>query len=158
MSKLTDVAKQIKSAMEHADTGPLVIAADVVKLSENWKDYKEDAGKMTCSQWLTRELGNRKRNIKYFTARHRAVEALGEESRRMLHHEVAVYIINNVHKDQWDEVKETLYKKCVRNNHCPLSPGQARPIIHQIIGHVPGRGCPRCAMLEAEILRMKSAA
>jgi hypothetical protein len=158
MSKLTDVAKQIKSAMEHSDTGPLVIAADVVKLAEKWKDYKEDAGKLSCAQWLTRELGNKKRGLAYFRARHRAVEALGEESRRMLHHEMAVYIVNNVPKEQWDEVKETLYKKCVRNNHCPLSPGQARPLIYKIVGHVPGRGCSRCAMLEAELRRMKSAA
>jgi hypothetical protein len=157
--RLTDAARFIKAGMANSDTGPLIIAEKVVSICDTWTDYKEESDGLSFRQWLTRELGNQGRNYGFFKRRLRAIENpnLGESIRRTFHHEVAVYVSEQVPEDMQRAVKDELEKRCIQNNRCPLTPGQAMPIIKSMLGHEPKRReCKRCKELEAKIAELET--
>lgn len=154
---LKEWSKKFKSAMQQTHTGPLIIAEEVVNLANDWGDHQKEADGLSVSQWLTRELGNKQTGLAYFKRRHDAVLILGEDIRRTIHHEVAVYVMNNVPDVLRGRVKELLIKGFVNNNHNPLTPQQAKPVIYEVIGKplAASKECLRCLELEAEIERLK---
>lgn len=154
--KLSDAGRFIRAGMASSDTGPLVVSEKVVFICDHWETYKHEAGDMSFRQWLTRELGNRGRNYSFFKRRLRAVEMLGESVRRTLHHEVAVYVSEQVPEAMRARVKSELEKRCMQNNHCPLTKGQALPIIRKMLGHVARpKECQRCKELETRVAELE---
>jgi len=147
-------ARRWKRALADSATGPLIIAPEIVDLAEHWEQYKAEAGGQSCTAWLQSVL-TRGQNYAYFYARHRAVERLGEASRRTMHHEVAVYVTNNVQDQYIDAVKLMLMRECKAQNGNPLTLAQAKPRIHEITGHAAqkreAKGCDRCMELEAKL-------
>lgn len=161
---LKELTGRWRSALASGDCGPLVIAADVVRVGAEWDEkYKEEAGGASCTTWLRRELGPG-RNLAWFARRHEAVEHLGESIRRTMHHEVAVWIHDNVPKEAWTKVVMAVTIAAKKQRGVPLTPPQARRVVCPIIGKVSGtkRGCSRCsdfevqvALLEQEIERLR---
>lgn len=150
VENLQSRAARWRSALSNADTGPLVIAAEIVALAENWKAFKEEAGGLSCSGWLKAVFRNG-RGLDWFARRHAAVLMLGEAVRRTLHHDVAVYVMQNVTPEHRDAVKLMLIRECRSQNGQPLSPAQAKARIAKIQGAVTNvrrHGCARCAQLE----------
>jgi hypothetical protein len=149
-----------RRALTEGATGPLVIAREVVEISERWDDYREEVGGLTVSAFLRRELG-RGRDLAFFRRRARAVERLGEDVRRVLHHEVAVWIDQNFEGEESARAAWGLRMATKKDHHgVPFSLAQAKPIVLKLLGRktekVP-RTCERCALLEEEnrILREK---
>ena len=141
-------------ALAASDTGPLVIAAEVVRFSNEWNVYSDEAGGGSCTSWLRKTLGNG-RGLAYFEVRDRAVKKLGESVRRTLHHNVAVWIVNNAPEPTWKACVEALTFSRKKNGGNALTMQQARLVLRPILGiQVKPRGvtCARCARLE-ELLR-----
>lgn len=142
-----------RAALAAADTGPLAIAADVVRLADEWKEHEAEAGGVSCTTWLRKTLG-KGRSLAWFETRARAVESLGESVRRTLHHEVAVWLVNNAPQPTWKAVVEALMFARKRNGGNALTLAQAKPIARQIIGIAasPRRvSCMRCQRLEKQL-------
>jgi hypothetical protein len=153
---LSDYAKRFRDAMSNADTGPLIIASEVVELSEKWDDYRAEAGNLKFTAWLTREMGSQGRGLGFFKKRHEAVIGLGEHIRRSLNHEVAVYIWNSVPEDKKLNVVDALTQAYARNSKCPLTYGQAAPIINGIVGKAKQhKVCHDCVQKDYEIVKLK---
>jgi len=143
--------------MKHGDTGPLVIASDVMSIAEDWDRFKEEAGGLTFSQWITREMGNKQRGLAFFRKRHEAVQKLGEDIRRTFHHEVAVYVVNSVPETAWFAIKSELRLACIRNSGTPRTMGQARPIINKILGRVAQqKTCANCDALARRVAELEA--
>jgi hypothetical protein len=138
-----------RRALADAATGPLLIASEVVSLASHWETVKEEAGGLDCTAFLRHHLGPG-RGLAYFAARHDAVKALGEASRRTMHHEVAVWISRTVPEQYMQQVKLALMRGAREQNGNPLTLQQAKPRVYEITGK-PARkpkACGRCAELE----------
>ncbi len=146
-------AAKFKAALRDSDTGPLVIAQEVMRIEERWPEYKEEAGDIECTTWLARELGPG-RDFAFFQRRAKAVEKLGESCRRKLHHEVAVWLANL--KNESAQVKVAFVALISATNkqrgNC-LTLSQAKPIVRKALGVKAGpravKSCERCARLTA---------
>ena len=150
---LGDRSRRWSAALAASDTGPLIIAADVVQLAGEWDDYKREASGLSCTAWLRKTLG-RGRGLAWFETRARAVEKLGESVRRTLHHEVAVWTVNNAPPPTWKAIVEALMFARKKNGGNALTLVQAKPIARQILGinASPRRvSCMRCAKLEERL-------
>lgn len=146
-------ARRWQKALADAATGPLIVAAEIVTLSENWAGYRGEAGGRDCTTWLRDTLG-RGKSLAWFTQRHNAVEALGEASRRMMHHEVAVWVSRNVPPEFYAPVKFMLRREQRENGGNPLTLRQAKPRILRVMGATAApnaKQCGRCKELEAQL-------
>lgn len=152
---LAEVGSKLKSAMGDAAFGPLIVAAEVVELAKHWKAFEAEAGDLSCAGWLQSTLG-RGKDLAFFTRRHDAVKRLGEASRRRIHHDVAVYVLNNVTDEHLRKVKEMLFREYTANGKNPLTLMQAQPRIREVIGSRAStrkRTCKRCEQLKAILLQ-----
>ncbi len=154
---LKEFSKKLRETMAMVDTGPLIMAAEVIQLAKDWDQYQEEAGGISVSQYLTGELGSKKKGLDYFNRRQLAVNALGEDIRRTMHHEVAITVAQTVPKDLHEKAKAALTEAYIKNRSCPLSPAQAQPIINKILGRNPMHrvGCQKCVALQAEIDKLR---
>lgn len=140
-----------KQALKHAAVGPLVVASEVVALSEEWESYKQEAEGLSCTAWLRSKLG-KGMGLAWFKDRHRAVQVLGESCRRTIHHKMAVWVMNQVPPEKLREVKEELMRGFLENGRNPLTPRQGERRVKKIIGtKATPRVCGRCLMLEAKL-------
>lgn len=173
MKDLKEIGKRLGKMLGDAATGPLIIARDVLDLNDNWDErpepfpqsngsaavaleheqsLREQAGGVTCDAWVRRELAAG--GVAYFAERQKAVQMLGEASRRTIHHQVAVHLL---HKDfapmQLEKAKLELMRGARSRNGNPLSFAQGLAIIRKIAGHVnKPRCCERCALLEKMLI------
>lgn len=153
---LRERAKHFRKALAQVDTGPLVLAPEVVELAERWGEFEAEADGLSVNGWLRRELGNGK-TLAWFKRRAEAVEKLGEASRRVLHHEVAVYVLQSVPSALWELVVTALAKARLKNGRCALSMKQAERVIREIVGHSPQKKvCARCLELEAKVAMLEA--
>jgi hypothetical protein len=130
---LTEKAAQWRKVLSDADRGPLIVAADVVALADRWDDYESEAGGLSITGWLRKNLGAG-RGLAWFERRAKAVRVLGEASRRNLNHGVAVWVSENVPPSQFDAAKRVLYHGARAQNGVPLTLGQARPLLIAELG------------------------
>lgn len=148
--RLGDVGARIKKALENAAFGPLIAAGDVRAISEDWDRYEHEADGLSCNAWLVKYLGP-SFTLQFFERRQRAVEILGEDIRRFLHHEAAVWVSQAVPEAQIAEVKTALEKR-YRNPsfRTAIVLSQAQKIVREIIGrsNVRTKTCSRCQLLE----------
>lgn len=146
---LTNKIGRWKRALSDAATGPLVIAPEVVALADNWEAIKEEAGGLSCTAYLRSKL-HPGRDLAFFRRRAEAVAKLGEASRRTLHHDVAVWVANQVPDNLLDAVKLELIRGAKEQNGHPLVMSQARARLKQLIGSTARkkRECQRCKELE----------
>lgn len=141
-----------KRALTDAATGPLRIASEIVAIAANWDEYKSDAGGLTVSAFLRRELG-RGRDLAFFKRRAEAVEKLGDRTVvNWLHHEVAVWIVNNFQEDS-KRIRAAFIvaQETKRHNGNPLNLAQAKPILMKAFAiktQKQPRTCANCIRLE----------
>lgn len=150
--QLSERVKGWRKALVDADTGPLCIAIDVVKIVDDWETYRKDAKGLTASAFLRRELG-RGRDVAFFRRRARAVTNLGEHIRRKVNHNVAVWIDQNF---SGPEATRAVFVVCsvAKNGNNAFSYAQARPIVLTALNRKTEkqpRECPRCKLLEEEV-------
>lgn len=147
--RLVEIGARLRKAMSNAATGPLLVAAEVMAISEDWDSYEAEAEGLSCSAWLRKFLG-RGHNLAFFEVRARAVEILGEDVRRWMHHDAAKWCANIVPVAHRSTVKAALYAAHKEAGATILSEAQTRPIVMRIIGrgHVRAKTCTRCQILE----------
>jgi len=132
---LTDKAIQWRKVLSDADRGPLIVAADVVAMAGRWDAYESEAGGMSITGWLRKNLGAG-RGLAWFERRAKAVRVLGEASRRNLNHHVAVWVSENVPPTHFDTAKRILYHGARAQNGVPLTLVQARSLLVAELGSV----------------------
>lgn len=130
---LADKTKEWKRILGDAARGPLVVATDVVSIANHWDEYAAEAGGLSITGWLKKTLGAG-RNLAWFERRAKAVRVLGEAARRNLHHEVAVWVSENVPPAHYDKAKRVLFHAARAQNGNPLTLGQARPLLQKELG------------------------
>jgi hypothetical protein len=150
---LATKGRRWRKAMSDAATGPLQIAKEVVALDESWPVYKKEADGKSLTGWLRLTLG-RGRGLFFFKSRAYAVELLGPSVARTFHHEVAVWVANNVDKDSRESAVWALLRATQENGRVPLTIKQAQLVVGKLLGRraLPRASCPRCTQLE-ELLR-----
>jgi len=150
-NRLSDSVARWKAALRASDTGPLVIAQDVVRIANEWDKYRAEVGNVDCTTWLRRELDL---PLDFFLRRAKAVERLGEACRRTIHHEVAVWLSNRLKDDElikkamWALMSET--KK--RRGNCLTLP-KAQLVVRKALGIKPtlakAVACTSCVRMRA---------
>lgn len=158
METLRTLASKWSAALRAGGTGPLVIAEEIVRISEEWesrwKAEVEDG--LSCSEWLRSNLGEGK-GLPYWVKRSEAVQKLGESVRRTINHDAAVWIVGNAPPESWNKLVEELTKQ--RKCGVPLTYQQARSLCLQILGASATKRkhqCKRCLELEAEIGNLRA--
>jgi hypothetical protein len=154
--KLKDYSSRWRAACRAGDTGYLIIARDVLDVANRWETYRAEADGKECTTWLRAELGPGK-TLDWFRKRQAAVDALGEDVRRWMHHEVAIWLVAKVTSpDERDVAKRALSLVTRQQKSNPLTKAQAYRVVAGALGwkkdHVSIETCARCAELE-EILR-----
>jgi hypothetical protein len=151
-SRLQQIIAKWRAALTDAATGPLVVAAEVVKLAEDWPAYQEEAGGATATQWLRSTLG-KGQGLPWFARRHEAVKKLGEACRRTWHHEAAVWAAENVGDDvSLRRLKDAVHDAYVANGRNPLTEPQVRGVAAKVLGRAKrGRVCKGCAEARARV-------
>lgn len=129
MNKLSECAKRWRQSLTDAATGPLIVAKEIVELCQHWERHQEDAGGLTASAFLRRELGGG-RDLAFFNRRVQAIAKLGEDIRRFMHHDVAVWVANNFEGEDLLKVKRAIFFATKRS--APLSLAQSRAIAFKI--------------------------
>ncbi len=147
--KLEDIIKRWRNALRQHDTGPLVIAEEVLLLGKNWENYADQVNGQSFASFIKTELN---KPLRYFRDRAIAVQKLGEDCRRYMHHQVAVWLSGKLESE--DEIKRATWalrsatKKMGGN--C-LSLAQAEPIVYRALEQhrvVKPKICTRCLELE----------
>lgn len=146
--------RRIQQALRDSATGPLVVASDVVKLAENWEEHRAECYGLDATSAFKKYLGF---PLSFFQVRDRAVRWLGESVRRWMHHELAVWLIGGIMPPgQYDTARTALlleYKR--RGSRSALTKAQARPIVYEVVGHVPATAtCHECDRLRAILKRL----
>ena len=152
MKNLLECASRWRRSLKDAATGPLVIAVEVIAITDDWESYRKDSGGLTASAFLRRELGGG-RDRAFFERRADAVTKLGEAVRRTMHHEVAVWVAQNFSGLEARRVAKALTDSFVRNNKNPLTLAQAKPVAFKVTNRKTERiekQCSRCLVLTEE--------
>lgn len=160
MSNLDVSVHRWRKALANAAVGPLLIAPEIVQIANDWEKYKADAGGLTVSSFLRRELGAG-HDLAFFKRRANAVDILGKDIQRVAtHHEVAVWIVNNFEIDVAKQAMLRLANETrLKHNGNPLSLAQARPFLLKSLNlktERRPRECARCKFLEEENGRLKT--
>lgn len=91
--RLSALGRKIKSAMDDAARGPLIVARDVVAIVESWDQFKSEAGGLSASQWVE-SVTRPGRDAAWFKRRATAVARIGEHARRTWDHEALVWAVD----------------------------------------------------------------
>lgn len=152
-------ARSIREQLRDSASGPLFVAVEVVALSESWDKYAAEAGGLTCTQWLRAEI-HPDQGIGWYKARARAYEAFGKAVASRLHHEAAVWAVNNVPDTYIEKLKFAICTLYRDNGSMYVTVGQVRKIGRAIMGLRESlkpitRACATCEELEARIERLE---
>ncbi|MFA5802957.1 MAG: hypothetical protein WC911_10895 [Thermoleophilia bacterium] len=150
MAGLRLKAKAWRDALKDADTGPLRIAADVVKVGEDWETWRSEAGGADCTTWLRSEFG-KGRGLAFFRRIDAAVVKIGEHCRRTYNWQTACYVAQNVPADKLDDVKSAIRFATKGNGGMPLSYVQGQLVVRGILKKTvkhKSHTCDRCKVLE----------
>jgi len=148
---LVEFGKKLRGCVKSGANGPLIIANDVVALSNNWSAYKHEAGGITCTQWLIGICGAGK-GLAFWKRLDSAVQRIGEESRRQLDYRVALYVSNNVSDEHLRNVFKMLISNMKENGGNPLTLKQATRRIAAITGKTPGKKTCACCRKYEQLL------
>jgi hypothetical protein len=152
--------RRIKNSLRDAACGPLVVAREVVRIAEEWEGFRGDLPEkdqeLSASSVFKKHLGF---NLAWFERRARAVELLGEDVRRWMHHECAIWMVSVVPIVQLQEAKEKLLESKVgrarARTKTAITQAQAEDVVYEFIGHVPAsRVCEECARLRGMLMAM----
>jgi hypothetical protein len=154
---LAQRAARIRSAMADADVGPLAAASEVVEIVDRWDEYRAEAGGIDAGAWLDRTFGTG-RTLAWWQRRHEAVQKLGEASRRTIHHDVAVWVVQSRPQPQWEGIKLALMRARKDNGDNALSMGRARILVEREFGSTarPKR-CGACGTKDERITALERA-
>jgi len=147
---LADRAKRWSAAVKDRAVGPLVVAQEIVDVVDGWERYKAEADGMSATQWLKIIFGKHHgMGPAYWRRRASAVVALGEASRRTIHHEVAVWVTHKLSGADLLKARAALIAGSRTNGRLPLNPASAKPIIRDMFGWERRvTKCNRCEQLE----------
>ena len=157
---LGDKARRLSAALKSSDTGPLVIAQEVMDLAADWREWEKEASGMTADGWCRKALNH---PLKFFQRRAYAVHDLGPASKRMLHHEAAVWLCE---KQLPEDVKREAMKRAVsksrqENGHALNLSALKRLLVYgdnPLLGRTPrGTVCAGCVMLEIKVEQLEAA-
>jgi hypothetical protein len=153
---LAQRANKIKSAMSNADCGPLIAAAEVIDIVDHWDDFRAEAGGIDYAAWLERTFGTG-RTLAFWQRRHEAVQHLGEASRRTIHHDVAIWVVQSRPPSQWDAIKVALMLARKENGDNAISLGRARILVASQFGAMSRpRGCNACRVRDERIATLET--
>jgi hypothetical protein len=149
---LNDLATRLKNAVTTGATAPLIVSEDVARLADQWDDYREEAGGVDCTTWLKKICGVG-RDLAWWMMRHSAVEALGEASRRVVDHTVAVWITRMRRAPDLEKVMFVLRREQKRNHGIPITKKMAVTVLRaeKLIAPAQHKTCDRCKLLEKVI-------
>lgn len=154
-TKLDDLAQKVSrwsAAMRSADTGPLVIAQEVVAVVDSWDVYKHEAGDITAQSWLEAKVFRPGLGTRFWRTRARAVEHLGEAVRRTMHHEAAVWVVESVPEDQRSALVFRVHQESKRIS-APVPRSTVQRLYRAMAGVKPKpKTCGECARLRAKML------
>lgn len=152
-ASLAEASKRWRQSMKDAARGPLLVAKEVVTFVANWDQYKVEAKGLDASSWL-RSVFGAGHNLRWFEARANAVNVLGTEMSKALHHDAALWVASTVPAPYLDKTKRALLEAWIANMRAPLTTPQALLVARKIIGKkfqrtYGGKWFDRCVMLEA---------
>lgn len=144
---LDDIALKLKQASS-GDTAPLVFASAVIELGNSWDSRTLEAKGLTFKRWLLAVSG---RNYTWWARRAVAAETLGQWSKRILHHEVACYIVQSVQPADREAVCAEIRTRSLGHVR-PLTMHAAAIYIKRLLKKTTGtKRCANCIRLEAEL-------
>lgn len=149
--RLQDIGKRLAKAVSGSATGPLLVAQEIVGMSEVWDErWRAEADGLDCTSWLSGLFANKAKGLTYWKKRARAVERLGEAIRRTLDHEVAAWMIEAIPDAQLDAAKLVLMRRCKQLRGIPLSKTQATIALRAagLLSGAKHKTCSRCEQLE----------
>ena len=154
---LDDRSKRWKAAMRNADTGPLMIARDVVGVCDNWERYKNEVEDLTLGQFLGDLFGGG-RKAAFWKRIAMSVESLGSDCRRFMHWQVAIWVFQTVSVDNRSRVVKELAHAYNDNGKNPLTPSMAKRLVRKLLGgkRKPGVNSWREYALQLEALCRKN--
>lgn len=146
---LSEFSDKLRKCVVSGQNGPLIIAAEVVSLADNWEQYKPEADGLTCTQWLAGICGAGK-GLGWWQRRSEAVAKIGEHARRCIDHNVAVYVADMVSSEHMPAVSKMLVLAMKQNGGNPLTIAQARSRVEKITGKLrEKKSCACCRRYEA---------
>lgn len=133
---LDDYGTELQKMMADAALGPLDASCTICReLEPHWDRFKGAADGKSLSAWLAQTCKDTGMGLAYFRRRYDAVEALGEDVRRWMHHGLAVWLAGQT-KDQKQlrRVKEALRKVHRDRDNQPMGEQQGKRIAKPILG------------------------
>ena len=146
---LSTVRKRITEGMRNAELGPMLIADDIIVLSNNWMAlYSDQSDGMTLQHWLRYITTH---HLAWFISLRDAVATLGPDVKRWMSHGAVRWVANNVEADHHKELKARCFAHHIKNNRVPLSLMQAKRVAAEmgIRPTAKKAECERCALLES---------
>lgn len=143
---LQERGKEIAKIMRSSSIGPLHAASMVKDLADNWAIYKSSTNGISCTQWCKKTLGF---DYAFFARRHEFVEKVGTRRARLVHHKVAVWLLDKCLTEEiMTKSLEIIALEALRNNGHPIGESAARRVLRSagIIGDVKSHviECPNC--------------
>jgi hypothetical protein len=144
---LDAIALKLKQASS-GDTAPLVFASAVIELGNNWDARTREAKGLTFKRWLLAVSG---RDYTWWARRAAAAETLGQWSKRILHHDVACYIVQSVQPADREAVCAEIRTRSLGHVR-PLTIHAAAVYIKRLLKKTTRtKRCANCTRLEAEL-------
>jgi hypothetical protein len=158
--------RRLASILRSSETGPLIVAGDVVAMAARWHDFQADAGGLNACAACRKHLGH---PLSWFERRHYAVQLFGRDVRNWMSHGLAVWLYGKavdagtgthiLSTDQVKSVKVALLHafREKRSRGLPVNQDEAEPVVLGVIGRPTPRvvRCVECAKKEAEITSLK---
>lgn len=155
----TDTEKQLRriaKKISESACGPLVVAQEVMGLAEEWEKHRADVGGLDATTALKKYLGF---NLGWFRARARAVELLGEDIRRWMAHDLAVWVSRCAHESLVLGIKRHVYEQFqaeIRTGQI-VTVDKAKSHVYAKLGRTAEtRSCKNCQHLRIEVDRLRS--
>lgn len=151
---LRELANGWRKRLNESDAGPVLIALEVMKLSARWESHRVEAGGLSCSTWLRRELGPG-RGLPFFRKRAEAVARLGGQFAARLNHGCAVWIYQNVPDQLLSPLMTEISKLYRQQGSVCVTLVQARRVYYDLAKIRPRKKkCARCELLEAQLRKL----
>lgn len=143
--------------LNDAAVGPLVASVEIVAIANAWENkYAVEHGG-TVADWL-REL-HPAQTLAWYKRRSDAVAALGKSVTARLHHEAAVWVLNNVPSNLFEGIKFEVNKLYRDNGSMPVTKTQivksGKALMEVTEKAKKPRACVNCTALEARVERLE---
>jgi len=158
---LAEKAAAIRKGLQDSAISPLRLSVQVMDIVSNWPKYRAEANNKSYADWLRTEI-HADYGVSWYAVRARAYHRLGKSVAVCIHHNAAVWAINNVPESYWNELILKTRRRFKENNGMYVTASQIRKIGRHIQGLTETdvrrkdvRVCARCIQLEQRIERLE---